>query len=104
MTVAEISAVGLPAVIVPYPHHRDRHQFENARELVEGGAALLLEEAEAAPDRICRLLEELFGRPARLKEMARAARRMARTGGAERIVAIMEKDLERKLEMPCRSC
>ena len=99
MTVAEVSAAGLPAVIVPYPHHKDRHQYENARELVEEGGARLLEEGEMTPEGTARLLEELFRDPARLARMARAARRAARTDGAERILSFLEKDLEGDPEM-----
>jgi UDP-N-acetylglucosamine--N-acetylmuramyl-(pentapeptide) pyrophosphoryl-undecaprenol N-acetylglucosamine transferase len=43
-TCLEIPHVGLPAVLVPYPHHADRQQFHNAEPLVAGGGARLLEE------------------------------------------------------------
>ncbi|MBW7907070.1 MAG: UDP-N-acetylglucosamine--N-acetylmuramyl-(pentapeptide) pyrophosphoryl-undecaprenol N-acetylglucosamine transferase [Phycisphaerae bacterium] len=43
-TLAELSAMGRAAILLPYPYHRDRHQHANARVLVEAGAALMLED------------------------------------------------------------
>lgn len=45
VTVAELSATGTPAVIMPYPYHRDQQQRHNAAELVAAGAAVLCEDA-----------------------------------------------------------
>jgi UDP-N-acetylglucosamine--N-acetylmuramyl-(pentapeptide) pyrophosphoryl-undecaprenol N-acetylglucosamine transferase len=47
-TVAELAASGTPAVILPYPHHRDRHQRLNAQPLADAGAAVLCDEASDA--------------------------------------------------------
>jgi UDP-N-acetylglucosamine--N-acetylmuramyl-(pentapeptide) pyrophosphoryl-undecaprenol N-acetylglucosamine transferase len=41
-TICELQASGTPALLVPYPHHRDRHQAANAAGLVERGAALMV--------------------------------------------------------------
>jgi len=43
-TLAELTAVGVAAVLMPYPYHRDRHQYANASVLVEAGAAVLVED------------------------------------------------------------
>jgi len=57
LTCAEIESAGLSAVLVPYPHHADRQQYANARRLVEGGRALLLEEeALDAEDAVVRIV------------------------------------------------
>lgn len=72
-TVAELSAVGRPAILVPFPHATAGHQEENARALVEAGAAVVLPEAEAG----CHLADlalSLLHDPGRRRRMEEAAR------------------------------
>jgi UDP-N-acetylglucosamine--N-acetylmuramyl-(pentapeptide) pyrophosphoryl-undecaprenol N-acetylglucosamine transferase len=76
-TVAELCVVGRPAVIVPYPHHRDQQQLHNAEVLVRAGAALVVEERDLAVDSLTRLLDALLVDPVRLQAMGRAALRVA---------------------------
>jgi UDP-N-acetylglucosamine--N-acetylmuramyl-(pentapeptide) pyrophosphoryl-undecaprenol N-acetylglucosamine transferase len=89
VTCAELLATGTPSVLVPYPHHADRQQFENARPLVEAGAALLVEEQDLTPERFRDTVLALLGDPARRAEMqeaaALAARGHASSGGAAEI-------------------
>ncbi|MDQ3766291.1 MAG: hypothetical protein M3346_02990, partial [Actinomycetota bacterium] len=59
-TVAELTAVGLPAIIVPYPHHRDRQQERHARVLRDAGAAVLLPDAETTTDHVALEVERLL--------------------------------------------
>lgn len=73
-TVAELMAVGRAAVIVPYPHHRDRQQFHNADVLVRAGAAQVVEERDLGVDVLQRLFSDLLRDPARLVRMGEAAR------------------------------
>lgn len=75
-TVAELCAVGRPAVIVPYPHHKDRQQLRNAEVLAKTGAALILEEAELAVQPLADLVLALLADPERLLAMGRAARQL----------------------------
>lgn len=56
MTLAELATVGRPAVLVPYPHATDDHQRKNAQELVDRGAARMVEDSTFDGDR---LLDEL---------------------------------------------
>jgi UDP-N-acetylglucosamine--N-acetylmuramyl-(pentapeptide) pyrophosphoryl-undecaprenol N-acetylglucosamine transferase len=79
-TLAEASAVGLPMIVVPYPH-AGAHQEANARELVEAGAAELIADDDFDGDALlgcCAILED----PARRERMASASRRMSRPGAA----------------------
>lgn len=86
-TVAELAAVGRPAVLVPYPYAAGDHQTANARALAEAGAALLLPQPELTPQRLAALLGELLVDRSRLLRMAAAARGCARPGAAEAILA-----------------
>jgi UDP-N-acetylglucosamine--N-acetylmuramyl-(pentapeptide) pyrophosphoryl-undecaprenol N-acetylglucosamine transferase len=84
LTVAELSAAGVAAVLVPFPHAVDDHQTANARFLVDADAAVLLPQPELTPARLATLLAG-FTRE-RLCEMARRARALARPDAA-RVVA-----------------
>lgn len=75
LTIAELAAAGVASVLVPYPHAVDDHQTGNARFLAQTGAAILLPQAELAPERLC-LLNQM-GRD-QLLQMAEKARALAR--------------------------
>jgi UDP-N-acetylglucosamine--N-acetylmuramyl-(pentapeptide) pyrophosphoryl-undecaprenol N-acetylglucosamine transferase len=83
MTVAELAAAGVGAILVPYPHAVDDHQSANARYLVERDAAVLLPQGEFSGARVGELLTEFAGNRAVLLKMARAARACAVTDAAE---------------------
>ena len=85
LTISELAAVGVGAVLIPFPHAVDDHQTENARQLTAAGAALLLPEAELNPARLATLLRTLFAAPERLRQMAGKARALARPEAAERV-------------------
>lgn len=102
-TVAELAAVGLPAVFVPYPHHADGHQRENARALVEHGAAVLLEESEMTPDAVADEVAPLLLDAALRRRRARAARRLGRPDAADRVIdLIVAMDAELRTRRPPR--
>jgi UDP-N-acetylglucosamine--N-acetylmuramyl-(pentapeptide) pyrophosphoryl-undecaprenol N-acetylglucosamine transferase len=73
-TVAELTCAGLPSILVPFPFAAGDHQTENARAMVEQGAALLCADSKAATD-LRPMLLDLLRDPKRLAEMAAAARR-----------------------------
>jgi UDP-N-acetylglucosamine--N-acetylmuramyl-(pentapeptide) pyrophosphoryl-undecaprenol N-acetylglucosamine transferase len=85
MTVAELTAVGVGAVLVPFAAAVDDHQTGNARWLVEAGAAELIAERELAPARLAATLERLSASPEARLAMAEAARRLARPDAAEAV-------------------
>ncbi|MGB3967247.1 MAG: UDP-N-acetylglucosamine--N-acetylmuramyl-(pentapeptide) pyrophosphoryl-undecaprenol N-acetylglucosamine transferase, partial [Planctomycetota bacterium] len=73
-TVAELCAVGRAAVIVPYPHHRDRQQLRNAEVLANAGAAVVVEEADLSVETLTGLVRCLLADPARLLAMGTSAK------------------------------
>jgi UDP-N-acetylglucosamine--N-acetylmuramyl-(pentapeptide) pyrophosphoryl-undecaprenol N-acetylglucosamine transferase len=87
LTVSELAAVGLPAILVPYPHAVDDHQTGNARFLSEADAARLVPQADLTPDTLAAQLTALLGDPALLLAMAKAARAKARPDAAARVAA-----------------
>ena len=86
-SIAEVAAHGLPAILVPYPHAAGDHQAANARWMADGGAAVVVGDAELTPDRLRAEVDALLGDPARLAEMALAARALARPDAAARIAS-----------------
>jgi UDP-N-acetylglucosamine--N-acetylmuramyl-(pentapeptide) pyrophosphoryl-undecaprenol N-acetylglucosamine transferase len=87
-SVAEAALNRVPCLFVPYPHHRDLHQRENARELVEAGAAAIALDAiepEANMQVMGRLLESLVTDGPARDRMAAALAAQPRVDAAERI-------------------
>lgn len=83
-TLAELTALGLPSVLLPYPYHRDKHQHANANVLVEAGAAVMVDdliEPEANLSPVLTALRRLADPEVREK-MAGAARALARPDAA----------------------
>jgi len=84
-TVAELAAVGIPSILVPYPHAADDHQRANAMALVRAGAARLVDDSECTGERMAREIADLFGNPSRLQEMARGAKSVGHPDAARTI-------------------
>jgi len=85
LTVSELAAAGLPAVLVPYPHAVDDHQVGNARYLSDAGAARLIIQRDLTAEGLAGVLGELLADPSRRLAMAEAARARAKSDAAERI-------------------
>jgi UDP-N-acetylglucosamine--N-acetylmuramyl-(pentapeptide) pyrophosphoryl-undecaprenol N-acetylglucosamine transferase len=90
-TIAELTAVGLPAVLVPLPGAPSDHQTRNAQTLERAGAAVMLRDDECDPARLDRLVSELLGATDRLERMGLAARGLGRRDAAERLSDLVEE-------------
>jgi len=82
LTLAELCAVGVGSVLVPFPQAVDDHQTRNAEFLVERGAALLLPQGDDLAARLQPLLAELATNPGKRLAMAKAARALAKPAAA----------------------
>ncbi|MHB8508258.1 MAG: UDP-N-acetylglucosamine--N-acetylmuramyl-(pentapeptide) pyrophosphoryl-undecaprenol N-acetylglucosamine transferase [Candidatus Dormibacteria bacterium] len=82
--VAEMTVVGIPAILVPYPF-AGGHQLENARPVVAAGGAVLVPDGELSGNRLLSEVRRLAGQEgaARLQAMGAASRAMGRPGAAE---------------------
>lgn len=81
-TVAELTALGRPAILVPYPHAIDDHQTANARAVDEAGGAWLMPQPAFTPDALAGRLESLFTQPGTLARAAGCARAAGRPDAA----------------------
>ncbi|WP_250065215.1 undecaprenyldiphospho-muramoylpentapeptide beta-N-acetylglucosaminyltransferase [Stenotrophomonas sp. CPCC 101365] len=88
-TLAELCAVGIGSVLVPFAAAVDDHQTRNADYLVERGAAERLPQDDALAGNLERALRALAADPARRLQMAGAARALAKADAAERIADII---------------
>jgi UDP-N-acetylglucosamine--N-acetylmuramyl-(pentapeptide) pyrophosphoryl-undecaprenol N-acetylglucosamine transferase len=91
MTIAELTACGVAAILVPYPHATRDHQTHNARGLLERDAALVIADHELTPETLTARIESLVRDEARLRRLARNARAFARVDAAQRIARSMEQ-------------
>ena len=73
MTVAELAAVGVASILVPFPHATDDHQSRNARYLADRGAAMLLAQDGLDADSLAAALSTLHEDRGRVESMSRAA-------------------------------
>lgn len=85
-TLAELTACGRPAILIPFPHATGGHQSLNAQALAAKGAALLIEESDLTAERLARLITDLLHDRQRLQTMAATARSLAKPGAAARLL------------------
>lgn len=94
-TIAELTAVGKPALLIPFPQAADDHQTYNAGYLVERGAARLLVQRDTTPQQLASILSELCRDRAALGSMAEASRSLGRSDAAaviaERVLGLAKR-------------
>jgi UDP-N-acetylglucosamine--N-acetylmuramyl-(pentapeptide) pyrophosphoryl-undecaprenol N-acetylglucosamine transferase len=90
-TIAELGVTGVPSIIVPYPHHRDRQQERHGRVLERAGAAVVLLDADATGANVAGLADDLLNDEDRLSEMRAAARAFGRPDAADRLAAVVSE-------------
>jgi UDP-N-acetylglucosamine--N-acetylmuramyl-(pentapeptide) pyrophosphoryl-undecaprenol N-acetylglucosamine transferase len=90
-TVAELSAIGRPSILVPLPHALDQDQFHNAGVLQTAGGAIRIEQRDFTPDRLASEIARLAADPAALARMAQAAKSTGAPDAAERLAELVIK-------------
>ena len=88
-SLAEFSAMELPAILIPYPTAVDDHQRLNARSFVDIGAARCFHQKQLTPNLLVSQLSELFGSPAKLEVMAGAMKQWKAAQATEEVVQRM---------------
>lgn len=89
---AELTAVGVPSILMPYPFHKDKHQRLNAEQLASAGAAVIVEDQKDRRKNAAGLrpvVESLLYDPERRKKMAGAARRIGKPHAAEAVANVV---------------
>jgi UDP-N-acetylglucosamine--N-acetylmuramyl-(pentapeptide) pyrophosphoryl-undecaprenol N-acetylglucosamine transferase len=88
LTISELAAAGLPALLLPLPHAIDDHQTRNAGYLAKQGAAVLLTQASTSAADLAASLNEVLMQSDRLNTMASTARRLAKPDATRSVVTI----------------
>jgi len=90
-TLAELAAVGLGALLIPYPHATADHQWANALYYARRGGAKVMRQSEATSEKVLDALKEVFGNPELRGEMSKVMRSLGRPEAAQ---AVAEKVLK----------
>jgi UDP-N-acetylglucosamine--N-acetylmuramyl-(pentapeptide) pyrophosphoryl-undecaprenol N-acetylglucosamine transferase len=88
-TVAEAAAAGKPAIYIPLPTAADDHQRRNAEAIAQGGAAMLISQAELTPEKLAQAVSELMTHRAKLEKMSAQARRLSHNDAAGRVAGMV---------------
>ena len=85
-TLAELSVMGLPALLIPYPYAADDHQRTNALYYGDGGAAKMVMENELSGERLAGEIRDLLGNPELMNRMSDNMRSMGKPGATDYII------------------
>ena len=90
-TIAEITAIGLPAILVPSPYVTNNHQYKNAKELEDRGACIIVTEDEFSKEKIIHEIDKIFDNKEEYDKMASNSRKLGIDDSATRIYEEMKK-------------
>ena len=90
-SIAEITVIGLPAIMVPSPYVTHNHQYKNALELQEAGACTLVTEEEFSPERILSEIDKLFDNKELYDKMHEASLKLGITDSKKRIYKVIQE-------------
>ena len=90
-TIAELTAAGRPAILIPYPSATDDHQTANAREMTKAGGARTIQQTNFTPDVLARQIEALAMDPVALNNAAARALSVGRPHAARDLADLVER-------------
>lgn len=77
-TIAEITAIGIPAILIPYPYAADNHQYWNAVEVEKNGGGYLLPQIDLTPEKIVEIIIDLLRNKEKYERMKMFSKEMGR--------------------------
>ena len=96
LTISELSALGLPSILIPYPQATDNHQFYNAKFLVDKNAAEMILDKDLEPEKLSQIVKSFFIEKNKLKKASMAAYDETFVEATEKIsdycISIIEKE------------
>ncbi|MBM7855939.1 UDP-N-acetylglucosamine--N-acetylmuramyl-(pentapeptide) pyrophosphoryl-undecaprenol N-acetylglucosamine transferase [Desulfohalotomaculum tongense] len=94
-TLAELTALGLPSILIPYPYAAENHQEYNARALAERGAAIMIRDAELTGELLLEYINRLLSSPGELAGMARESSLLGRPKALEDILDLIDAAVDK---------
>lgn len=102
MTISEITACGLPAILVPFPYATAEHQRFNAQAMVDAGAAVMILEDRLSGELLAQKITEILNDQKRFKEMTEASKNVSKPDAAYKIAKmIFERQIVKKDSLIC---
>ena len=95
MTVSELSAIGMPSILIPYPHAMDNHQLFNARFLEEKKATVVIDEKRLNHEHLAEIIKKIISKEGILKDMAESAFDQTFVNATENITQYCYKMIEK---------
>lgn len=90
-SIAEFTALGLPAILIPSPYVTNDHQTKNALSLVKAGAVKMISDAELTGDNLVESVDQIMGDPELKERMAKASRQEGIPDAAERLWSLVNE-------------
>ena len=94
-TIAEITAIGLPAILVPSPYVTNNHQLKNALDLEEVNACKIIEEKDFSKDKIIDEIDKIFDNKESYLDMVKNSKSLGIMDSATRIYSEIEKIIKK---------
>jgi UDP-N-acetylglucosamine--N-acetylmuramyl-(pentapeptide) pyrophosphoryl-undecaprenol N-acetylglucosamine transferase len=91
LTISELAQMGVPSILIPYPHAVDDHQTFNARFLADKGGAIFLPQTELTVEELAMLVNQLIDNPTRLQKMSEITKSCATPTAVQQIIEICLK-------------
>jgi len=95
-TIAEITVLGIPSVLIPSPYVTDDHQTKNAKSLVNNDAAILLKEEQLSGKSLLNKLDELMNHADRRAFMSERARELGEPRATDQLIQVMLDEMKKK--------
>ncbi len=99
-TIAEVTAVGVPAVFVPYPYASENHQYWNAKAIAEKGGGIIIEEAELTPQRLLQVTSEILQDDKKRLKMKNISKSLGKPDATAVIVNLICRTIEHNTRKP----
>ena len=90
-SIAEFTALGLPAILIPSPYVTNDHQTKNAQSLVNAGAVKMITDAELTGENLVEAVDEIMADSEKRENMAKASRQEGIPDAAERLWALVNE-------------
>ena len=89
--IAEITAIGLPAILIPYPYAAENHQEYNARSLVDLGGAIMVLDKDLTGSLLLEEIQRIISDSSRLKHMSENIRKAGNPDSMAKIMEVLEE-------------